>query len=411
MTLPRRRFLQSVSGLAMGVAAPGVWGRLATAAPEAGALGGRETILVVVQLGGGNDGLNTVAPVRDPAYIAARPTLRVRPEQSLALAGGFAFHPKLKGMAELLERSQLAVVQGVGYPNPDRSHFVSMDIWHRGSFAEEDTTGWLGKACDRFSSGVGALHVGPGETPLAVENRSGKSMSLQSIDDYRLKVSEFGDDPVRRLAIRGFAARNDRELSVGPNPLLDKIRQTALETHASTERVDRAVRESGASIGFPATELGTRLQLISRLIAGGIPERVFFTAQDGYDTHASQGTAHGNLLADLGDSLAAFQKELERHEVADRVLTLVFSEFGRRVRENSSGGTDHGAASCMFLSGTAVKAGLHGVFPGFDQLDDGDLRHTVDFRSVYATVLDQWLGVPSAGILGPGFAPLGVLRG
>lgn len=404
----------------MGAAAPGLWGRLACAAPDEGAPGGRGTVLVVVQLGGGNDGLNTVAPVRDPSYIAARPNLRVRPEQSLALAGGFAFHPKLKGMADLLERSQLAVVQGVGYPNPNRSHFVSMDIWHRASFSEDDPVGWLGKASDHFATGVGALHVGPGETPLAVENRSGKSTSLQSIEDYRLKVAEYGDDPVRRLAIRGFAARGGDSASAASNPLLDKIRRTALETHASTERVDRVIRDealqakaaTGAATadGYPPGELGQRLKLVARLIAGGIPERVFFTAQDGYDTHASQATAHGYLLGELGDSLAAFQKDLERHKVADRVLTLVFSEFGRRVRENSSGGTDHGAASCLFLVGGAVNAGLHGVFPSMTDLDDGDLKHTVDFRRVYASVLDDWLGVPSSHIVGPGFAPLPVVR-
>jgi len=412
MTWSRREFLNQTAAVSCGAMLPGLWGRTALAAPSAGQPGGRPTVLVVVQLTGGNDGLNTVIPVNDPEYRKARPQLAIPARTALPFANGLAWHPACRPLANLVEAGQLAAVLGVGYPQPNRSHFVSMDIWHRGSFSEDEPSGWLGKTVDEWSRGgqreAGSLHVGSGEAPLALESPSGKTFTLQSLEDYRLKTAEGRDDPTKRLAIEGFA----RPHNGTDSPLLARIRQSAREAYDSSERIARIGRESN-TVTYPSTALGQRLRLVARLIESDIPERVYYTMQDGYDTHATQLPAHANLLTELSEGLAAFQKDLQATGHAERVVTLVFSEFGRRVSENASAGTDHGAASTLFLVGEGVAAGAFGTYPSLTDLDDGDLKHTVDFRRVYATLLDQWLGVEASKVL-PGperFETLPVIKG
>lgn len=398
MTWSRREFLGRSAGVSCGAMLPGLWGRTALAAPSAGQAGGKPTVLVVVQLTGGNDGLNTVIPVNDPEYRRSRPQLAIPARTALPFANGLAWHPACRPLANLVEAGQLAALLGVGYPQPNRSHFVSMDIWHRGSFSEDDPSGWLGKTVEEWSRDgrgeTGSLHVGSGEAPLALESPSGKTFTLQSLDDYRLKTAEGRDDPTKRLAIEGFA----RERGGKESPLLARIRQSAREAYDSSERIARIGRESNA-VTYPSTALGQRMRLVARLIESDIPERVYYTMQDGYDTHATQLPAHTGLLTELSEALAAFQKDLQATGHGGRVVTLVFSEFGRRVAENASAGTDHGAASTLFLLGDAVSAGAVGTYPSLTDLDDGDLKHTVDFRRVYATLLDRWLGVDSTKVL------------
>lgn len=411
MTWSRRDFLSQTAGVSCGALLPGLWGRTALAAPSPRQPGGKPTILVVVQLSGGNDGLNTVIPVHDPEYRRARPQLAIPLRTALPLTSELAWHPACRPLANLVEAGQLAAVLGVGYPQPNRSHFVSMDIWHRGSFSEEETTGWLGKAveeCSRAGRGqTGSLHVGAGDSPLALESPAGKTFTLQSLEDYRLKTAEGRDDPTKRLAIEGFA----RPHTGTDSALLARIRQSAREAYDSSERIARIGRESKA-VTYPATALGQRLRLVARLIESDLPERVYYTMQDGYDTHATQIPAHAGLLTELSEALAAFQKDLQATAQAERVVTLVFSEFGRRVAENASAGTDHGAASTLFVIGDAVSAGALGTYPSLVDLDDGDLKHTVDFRRVYATLLENWLGVESTLVLpGPArFETLPLIR-
>jgi uncharacterized protein (DUF1501 family) len=412
MTFSRRDFLNRSTGVSCGLLLPGLWGRAALAAPSANQPGGKPTVLVVVQLNGGNDGLNTVIPVNDPEYRKSRPQLAIPARTALPFTHGLAWHPACRPLANLVEAGQLAAVLGVGYPQPNRSHFVSMDIWHRGSFSEDDPTGWLGKTVDAWSragrTDAGSLHVGASEAPLALESPSGKTFTLQSLDDYCLKTADGRDDPTKRLAIEGFAKRQ----SESDSPLLARIRQSAREAYDSSERIARIGRESNA-VTYPATELAQRLRLVARLIESDIPERVYYTMQDGYDTHATQLPSHANLLTELSEALAAFQKDLQATGHGERVVTLVFSEFGRRVAENASAGTDHGAASTLFLMGAPVSAGAIGSYPSLTDLDDGDLKHTLDFRRVYATLLDRWLGIDSTRVL-PGserFDPLPLLRG
>jgi uncharacterized protein (DUF1501 family) len=401
MSLSRRDFL-AASAVAAAWPMPAFFRRVAHAAPGADQPGARDTVLVVVQLTGGNDGLNTVIPWRDPAYAAARPALKQPAADVKRINGDFAFHPSLGSFATLLEENRLAIVQGVGYPNANLSHFTSLDIWHKAARdPEKEEFGWLGRTAPRLGPQRGALFVGQGETPLALLGSTGYAPSLESLDQYRLKVAANGDDPRKRAAIERFAQSADSRAD-----LLGFVRNSAKQTYDSATRIQKAASEHSTAATYPDTPLAKHLKLIAQFISAGVPERVYYTALDGFDTHAAQGAAHANLLQTLGEALAAFHADLRQHGQHERVLTMTFSEFGRRVKENGSQGTDHGKAAPMFLVGERVKAGPIGAHPSLEDLDTGDLKHHTDFRSVYATVLDQWLGVPAADVIAGDFAQL-----
>ena len=402
MPLPRRSFLASSAGVLCGLNAPGLLGRAAFAAPPSDAHGGDQTVLVVVQLSGGNDGLNAVVPLRDPAYCRARPKLGIPRADCLRVDAETGFAPSLRGFADLLESGRLAVVRGVGYPNPDRSHFESMDVWHRGvapSPGGQDgdadsrvraSVGWLGRALPALGGPGLGLHVGGGEPPLALRGTAGPAPSLRSADAYRLK---------------GAAA----PATAAAGGLLGLVQSANAEAAASSERVWKAVEAGGDGDSYPDTGLAGRLKLVARLIDAGLPERVYYTDLPGFDTHAVQPATHPGLLEELGGAVAAFFKDLSSRGQADRVVLLAFSEFGRRVAENGSGGTDHGVAGPLFLAGPRVKPGLLGPAPSLTDLDAGDLRWHTDFRTVYAALLENWLGVDAAEILGGDFKPADVL--
>ena len=392
MSLTRRRFLQNSSAVAFGVGLPEFFRRAALAAPDAAVGGSRETILVVVELTGGNDGLNTVIPFRDPAYAAARPTLKQPAATIRKIDEELGFHPSMQAFSKLLEDSKLAIVQGVGYPNPNRSHFESMDIWHKATAAREQQYGWLGRTAPRLEPG-GAMHVGGGEPPLALFGTSGHAPSLHSLEQYQLRV---GGDEARKRAI----IEKQATVTAGGDDLLQFVRSSARQTYASAERLREVAKSYETPISYPGTGLGSRLKLIAQLIDAGVPERVYYTSHGGFDTHAAQQEIHARLLQEFSEAVAAFVEDVSHHGHGRRVLVLTFSEFGRRVRENGSQGTDHGVASQMFLVGDTVKPGLIGEHPSLTDLDSGDLKFHTDFRSVYATVLDEWLGVRSTDVLG-----------
>lgn len=405
MQVSRRCFLASSSVLA-GAALPGVFLRTALAAPPSDQPGGRQTVLVVVQLTGGNDGLNTVIPFRDPLYLAARPTLKQPAEKVKKVAEDLALHPSLGGLAGLLEDSKLGIVQGVGYPRPNRSHFESMDIWHKATVAKEQRYGWAGRMQSQLGPGGMSVHIGGGDPPLALFGPTGNAPTVRTLEEYQLRVAPRGDDPARRALIESFAETK----SPPRNELLGLVREAARETYRSSQRLREASAKYDTPVSYPSNGLGNRLKLIARLIVADVPERLYYTTLDGFDTHAVQEQQHPALLQELGDSLAAFHKDLAHHGQSKRVVVMTFSEFGRRVKENASQGTDHGAASQMFLVGDAVKPGLTGSHPSLADLDDGDLKHHTDFRSVYSALLSDWLGVPSEAVLGAKYPPLKVLR-
>ena len=409
-----RMGLGSTALLASGSAVPTFLARSASALaalPDAGSTG---RILVVVQLDGGNDGLNTVVPYRDDAYRKHRPTLRIEARDVRRIDDRVGLHPALGGLTKLLEDRRLAIVQGVGYPNPNRSHFESMAIWHTARLdPKPETPGWLATAMvrdpkDASGPDAPALHVERCLLPRALTGGDYPIPSLDRIDQFRRRLSvPTGILDDHRAALDQIG----RQRCGRDGSLLQFVERTALTTYANTARLEGIAADSSENLGYPEfSALARRLKLIAQLINLGLSTSIYYTQHGGFDTHAQQLAAHGGLLRELGDSLRAFLGDLDRSGEADRVLVLVFSEFGRRLAENGSGGTDHGSAAPMFLLGRHVQAGLHGPYPNLDDLVNGDPRHAIDFRRVYSTLLGQWLGVSSGAVLGQPFDPLPVLK-
>ncbi len=393
MSISRRNFLAASASLGT-AGMPDFLRRVAEAAPRTDQPGATETVLVVVQLTGGNDGLNTVIPYRDPAYRAQRPTLAQKVADLHTIDDELGLHPSLRGFADLLENNRLAIVQGVGYPNPNRSHFVSMDIWHKGTSNPRETYGWIGRTTPVFPGDAGAIHVGPGDGPLALFGATGHAPSIESLAEYKLKVSDRGDDPARRKVITSLAAADE-----DGDSLLQLIRNSSRETYRSAAQIQQAASAYDTPIDYPGTPLAQQLKLVAQLIDAGLPDRVYYTSLEGFDTHARQAFQHSSLLETLGDAVSEFFRDIVHHGHQRRVLVMTFSEFGRRVKENGSLGTDHGSASQMFVIGDSVRTGLIGAHPSLTDLQEGDLKFHTDFRSVYATILQQWLNVTPTDVL------------
>jgi uncharacterized protein (DUF1501 family) len=376
-------------------------GFLSRTARAGGLAPGGERILVVVQLTGGNDGLNTVVPFGDDLYHRARPTLRVAPDRVLRLDDALGLHPDMTGLKRLFDRGLLNVVSGVGYPNPDRSHFRSMDIWHTACTSPEQCrSGWLGRASLGLGAGrsVAALHLDDAPLPLALIAEGQAVPSIRGIDSFTL--AQGAEDIEGAIAGARAAASDD----------LLYVQRTAVAACAGARRLQEVGRESGGAPGYPPYGLADRLRQMARLIGAEFGARIYYTSLGGFDTHAKQALAHGPLQRELAESVGAFYGDLEHRGLADRVVLMTFSEFGRRVAENGSQGTDHGSGAPMFVAGPACRPGLTGGPPDLGALDDGDVRYGVDFRQVYATLLDGWLGVDSREVLGDRFAPVDLLR-
>ncbi|MDX2115417.1 MAG: DUF1501 domain-containing protein [Planctomycetota bacterium] len=396
------------------------------AAPGGG--GTVDRILVVVQLSGGNDGLNTVVPFGDPAYYAARPSIGIAERDVLKLAkngkgDGLGLHPRLTGLKELYDDGRLTVVQGVGYPNPNRSHFKSMDIWHTG-----DTTGtgdgWLGRYFDNQCSGAprGASTRGAGgcsghdgvalgrTAPLAMQGRGFRPIAFESADLFRWTGEDAGDAEARAYEVMtGGGLRPGAD----PDSAEGFLLRTTLDAQVASEKIREAVRRTPL-VEYPRTGLGRELAMVASMIRAGLLTRVYYVSHGGFDTHAGQGGpqgSHANLLDQFAAAVRAFYRDLDASGDSQRVLTVSFSEFGRRVGQNGSGGTDHGTAAPMFLMGPMVRPGVIGNHPSLTDLDQGDLKFSVDFRSVYAGVLEDWMRTDAAAVLGRKFPAAKVVRG
>jgi uncharacterized protein (DUF1501 family) len=412
MNANRRAFLKaSLTGgslASLGLSVPGFVARTALAAAPSGKPGARETFLVVIQLTGGNDGLNTVIPFKDDLYAKYRPTLRVARSQVKKLNDHVGLHPQMDGLAGLMQDNALCVVQGVGYPNPDQSHFRSMDIWQAGSTAKEVTEGWLGKALKKLPAGVPSFHLGGNNeaAPLALTGAPVRVPSITSLADFQLKTEAASGAEQRdqRAIIEGTA----KTTSSKPG-LLDFVRRTAVNTYDSSKRLQEIAKNYQPKVPYPQTPLANKLKLAAQLVDADLGARLFYVSIDGFDTHANQQQAHANLLKQVSDAMTAFYKDLAARGHKDRVLLMTFSEFGRRAKENGSKGTDHGSAAPMLLVGGKVKAGVVGAHPDLGKLAMGNLVHHTDFRQVYAAVLDRWLGVDSKEVLGAAFTPVDVL--
>jgi uncharacterized protein (DUF1501 family) len=353
-------------------------------------------VLVVVQLSGGNDGINTVVPFKDEGYLKNRKSLRLPEKQLHKIDDQIALHPALGDAMKLLESKRLTIVQGVGYPNPSRSHDRSMAIWQTARFDPEEHKGhgWLGRALDTEASP--SLFLGTTALPAALRGRRSVASTLSRLEEFHL----LGE----AAAVRAMAS------PASADDLNAFVHRSFLDAYTTSDRLAEVARVQDGGVSYPSTGLAQRLQLVARLLKTGFAARVYYTSQDGYDTHAAQLPRHGELLRELGGALRAFLDDLAAARLAERVAVLVFSEFGRQVRENASAGTDHGTAAPVFLAGAGVRSGLVGTAPNLLDLVGNAPKKTMDFRRVYATVLQDWLGLSTKTVLGGDFERLSLFR-
>jgi uncharacterized protein (DUF1501 family) len=390
------------------------------------------SILVVLQMAGGNDGLNTVIPYANDFYHNARPKIGQTADKVLKLNGDIAFHSAMTGFKNLYDSGNLAVVQGVGYPNPNRSHFRSTEIWQTASDSDKvEKYGWLGRYFDNACAGadptVGVV-VGR-QLPESFFAKTPTGICFDNPQNYRFLSPERPKPGQTDMTEAAYEKLNETEMassdadsgaSIGSlaagmpmqgGKAVDFIERTAMDAQISSDEVRNIAARVQNQATYPNSAFANSLKLVAKLIGGGLPTRIYYVSQGGYDTHTNQLATQQRLLGDLGDSLKAFVDDLKAQGNLQRVLVMTFSEFGRRVTENANGGTDHGAAAPMFIVGNKVKAGLLGRYPSLAPQDlfEGDIKYNVDFRSVYASVLENWLKTKSAPILGKQFEPLPVV--
>lgn len=355
-------------------------------------------VVVVLQLSGGNDGLNTVIPVGNDLYHKARPRLGIEKSKVLALTDEAGLHPALTGIKELYDDGSLAIINSVGYPNPDRSHFRSMDIWHTASQSSEYwNAGWIGRYLDAQCQGCD-------KPTQAIEMDDILSLSMKGEHVKGIAVK----DP-RRL----YGTANEKFFrdvmkhhpgTDGEQPV-DYLYKTMAETLSSADYIFKQSRLHPTSAQYPATELGTSMKTIASLIFSDINTKVYYVSLGSFDTHTNQDMQQQRLFTEMSDAVRAFTKDLKANGRFDDVLLFTFSEFGRRVSQNASGGTDHGTANNMLLmSGGLKKKGLINPLPDLSDLNEGDLKHKVDFKNVYATILNKWLNADAAKILSREYA-------
>jgi uncharacterized protein (DUF1501 family) len=398
-TLTRRKFLQLTSGaIAVGAAAPLLSiNEIAQAAIDRPMPPGTP-ILVIVTLYGGNDGLNTVIPYTDPIYFTSRPDISYKPETLLPLDSELALNPAMKGIKALWDQKKVAIVRGVGYPNPDRSHFSSMAKWQTASPIKNVNTGWLGRWIDtQEEDPMLAISLGSVLPPLlAGAKRSGSALPLGGLVIPRgslatecLKLSKVSKQDSKLMAAAATSMRNLFSISTNVQPLLKKPAPTPIDLPTI----------NGGNAGGDSN-LAQQLDVVAKLIAAGSPTKIWSVSLGGFDTHANEANAQAALLGAVSDSLSRFMSQMKTTSRSNDLTVMVYSEFGRRVVGNASQGTDHGTSGPMFMIGNSVKGGFYGEQPSLKNLYKGDLAVTTDFRDVYATVIEKVLKSPVEPTLG-----------
>lgn len=398
--LSRRQFVtQGLGLLGVGAVAPHYLARTALAGPSAQP---EQNVLVLLQLAGGHDAISALVPYGHQEYGNLRQATRIQDNEVLKLNNELGLHPKLAGFKEMHEQGMFAAIPGVGYPDPNYSHFTATDIWYTSDVNPSIArTGWLGRACDQAFKGVDdpklAIAVGTSKTPRILSGKEHPGLSFGSPEAYRY------------TADRGIMERKNAFQKLNQScssdivSNMDFITKTAANANATSDLIRKVAAEYKPKAQYPTSRLGANMRTIAALIASGLSTRIYYTEIGGFDTHSRQRTAHDNLMTQLNDAVVAFYKDLTAQGLAKRVLTFTSSEFGRRVKENGSEGTDHGAASSMFMFGPAVKPGIHGQHPSLTDVQGGaggSLKHTTDFRSVYTTLLEKWIGTPAVPVLG-----------
>jgi len=387
----RRQFLKTSGLLSLAPMVPQFVNRLAASTNAET----DQRILVVIELNGGNDGINTLVPHADDEYRKARPKLALDPATLHSISDSMGLHRSMRASKEMFDAGELAIVNGVSYPNPNRSHFDSLDIWHQGRIGarRESGAGWIGHAMDlgrkADSTGMDGYFVGREAVWPAMIGRRAQVAALSRFADLQL-ASRI--QPVRPAA-------HDEDIA-------SFVQRQVSDSYFNARRLESAMDNVEVGAGFPDGRLGQQLRLVSQLIKSGSAARVYYTIQGGYDTHSIQLNSHADLLFELSWAMKAFVDDLKKDSLDDRVVVMAFSEFGRRVNENVSMGTDHGTAGPVFVAGSPVRAGLIGQATNLTDLTDGDLKPQFDFRQVYASLLDKWLGNNSIEVLGESFEHL-----
>jgi len=356
--------------------------------------------VVIVQLSGGNDGLNTLVPFRNDIYYKERPKLGIKPETLLKITDEAGFNPALTGFRKLFDGGRMAICNGVGYPNPDRSHFRSMDIWQTGSNADEYlNTGWIGRLLDSKCKGC--------DNPwYAVEVDDTLSLAMKG----NLKSGFAVKDPARLQTLMqdSFLRQLADQKTESASGELAFLYKTLAQTTSSAAYIYEKSKVYKSTLTYPQLQLGNELKQIAELIRSGIESKIFYTGISGFDTHVQQTNTHARLLQIVGDSLSTFTDDLAAGGELENTVILVFSEFGRRVKQNASNGTDHGTANNVYIIGGNLKqGGMRNPLSDLSDLDSGDLKMQLDFRSIYSTILGSWLNVDSKLILGREFSNLG----
>ena len=371
---------------------------------------GKQRVLVVVQLTGGNDFMNTVIPYTSPVYYDNRPTVSVPQDRVLPINDTLGFHPSLGPLKELYDQGKVAVIQGIGYPNSTRSHFRGMDIMHTCEPEKIGTEGWLGKAIRELDPNqenvLMGVNFGVG-LPRAMAVPGVPVSSVGDLDNYGV-MTAIPEEEQRNEALAIFKEMYGQ--AIGTGAVMDYFAQTGSDVLKGADRLNEAPARYSSDVEYAGNPLAKSLRDVARVHLADLGTRVFYTAHGGYDTHSQQNPIHPKLMSELSGAIMDFLQDLRDHGAADNVAVLVFTEFGRRIKDNGSG-TDHGSGGGAFVIGERVNGGMHAEYPPLDPgqwVNGEDLRHTVDFRGVYASVLEQWLGVDAAPIVGGNYEQLQV---
>ena len=371
----------------------------------------RDPILVVIQLTGGNDYLNTVIPYGDPRYYDNRSSVAVPQDQVLPIDDHFGFNPALAPIKDMYDQGKVALINGVGYPSPNRSHFRSMDIWHTCEPDKVGTEGWLGRVIrdldPRSENVLTGVNFGRG-LPRALALTGVPVASVAVLETYGVLTGITGE-PDRSQALDVFARMYAPIL--GSGPVMDYLGQTGLYALKGADILKTAVAVYVSSVEYADSSIGRNLQGISKVLHANLGTRIFYTQHSGYDTHASESPVHTKLWTELSQAITDFLTDLREHDTADNVLMFVFTEFGRRVKDNGSG-TDHGSGGLAMAIGDPVQGGMYSEYPSLREGDllEGDLHFNIDYRGIYGTIVENWLGLDPVPLVGGSFEQLAFVK-
>jgi len=396
----------ALSGITVVANADHIFARALAQTPLPGLPGADNRCLVIINLQGGNDGLNCVVPHGNPDYYRLRPSLAVAQSSVLAIDAQTGLNPNMVSFKSMYDKGIVAIVQGIGYPNPDHSHFRSTEIWQTAAPDRYLHTGWIGRYLDDADLPAENLFNGISLAPVLPEVMVGEKVDVPAIASEAAYGLAVDRNATARQAYATLVHDNRYPFT---SPYLDHVVEIEDRSQRGSEELPKLIAGYTTNASYPATPLGRSLALAAQIIGSNIGTKVIYVQHGSFDTHVNQQAVQDRLLGEFSNAIKAFYDDLAAHGNDRRVLTMTFSEFGRRIEENASKGTDHGEASPLFLIGGGVRGGLYGAAPDLSATNMGNVKFTTDFRSVYATVLERWLGRPSTAVLNGSFDQIQVL--